>query len=263
MSGKARAIAHPNIALAKYWGKFDVAKNLPAVPSLSVTLDAMSTTTTVEFRRDLEADELAMNGSAGKDRELARVVTLLDRVRRGAGISTCARVETFNDFPTASGLASSASGFAALALAATSAAGLDWDLARVSDLARQSSASAARSVFGGFVTLGAGARASSFWPPSRSPTDASEPWDVAISVAVTTLERKGTGSTDGMGHTQETSPYYPAWTDELAPRLFEEARRAVLSRDLDGPRSGRRTERLRDARVRHGGRAGGSFTSPR
>src|SRR4051794_26398167 len=152
----ARVVAHPNIALAKYWGKTGDAKSLPAVPSLSLTLDAMSTTTRAEFVPGLDADHILINGSAATAGEATRITQLLDRVRSVAGIAARATVETTNDFPTASGLASSASGFAALALAATRAAELDWDAAQISDLARQSSVSAARSVYGGFVTLAAG-----------------------------------------------------------------------------------------------------------
>jgi diphosphomevalonate decarboxylase len=226
----ARAIAHPNIALAKYWGKLDASQNLPAVPSLSLTLDAMSTTTTLGFDPSLKADRLMINGALAREAEALRASKLLDRVRAAAGIETRAWIESANDFPTASGLASSASGFAALALAAVRAAGLEWDLARVSDLARQSSASAARSVFGGFVTLASGTPGVSFLP--AEPLVGSSEWDVALSVCVTTSQAKEVPSTEGMGHTRETSPYYAAWLAR-APLLFERARKAVLARDLE------------------------------
>ncbi len=230
MSGVACATAHPNIALAKYWGKLDVEHNLPSVPSLSMTLDAMATTTSVGFGRGLEADRVVINGNVASESDARRVSKLLDRVRAAAGIRTRAWVETANDFPTASGLASSASGFAALALAATKAAGLEWEAAKVSDLARRSSASASRSVFGGFVILAA--------PPAGTDFLAAEPladtmdWQVAMSVVVTTLQKKEVASTEGMAHTQATSPYYEAWL-RRAPSLFERARRAVLARDLE------------------------------
>jgi diphosphomevalonate decarboxylase len=225
-----RAVAHPNIALAKYWGKIDASHNLPAVPSLSLTLDAMSTTTTVGFDPSLSADRLVLNGAPAGDAEALRASKLLDRVRAAAGIETRALVESANDFPTASGLASSASGFAALALAAVRAAGLTWDLAQVSDLARQSSASAARSVFGGFVTLDSGAPGSAFL--AAAPLSGSGDWPVALSVCVTTSQAKEVPSTEGMGHTRATSPYYGAWIAR-APVLFERARKAVLARDLE------------------------------
>jgi diphosphomevalonate decarboxylase len=226
----ASAVAHPNIALTKYWGKLEGASRMPSVPSLSMTLDAMSTTTSVEFDDALERDLVILNGGAASEREARRVSELLDRVRAAAGFASKARVESANDFPTASGLASSASGFAALVTAAAMAAGLDWDGARLSDQARQSSVSAARSIFGGFATLAAGAAGQSAL--SAEPIEGSMDWQVAISVVVTTLKQKETGSTEGMAHTARTSPYYRAWV-ENAPRLFERARRAVAARDLD------------------------------
>ncbi len=115
----ARAVAHSNIALAKYWGKADVARNLTAVPSLSLTLADLRTITTVTFDPELTLDEGTLGPAPLAGKPLLRVQKLLDRVRGLAGIRTSARVESTNDFPTASGLASSASGFAALALAAS------------------------------------------------------------------------------------------------------------------------------------------------
>jgi diphosphomevalonate decarboxylase len=229
VTGVASATAHPNIALAKYWGKIDAETNLPAVPSLSMTLDAMSTTTSVGFGPGLDADRVVINGRSATETETLRVTALLDRVRASAGLRTRAWVETANDFPTGAGLASSASGFAALALAATTAAGLPWDSAKVSDLARQSSASAARSIFGGFTTLAAGTLDTTFL--AAEPLAGTIDWPVAISVVITTFQPKEVGSSNGMTHTRATSPYYDAWV-EHAHLLFERARMAVLARDL-------------------------------
>jgi diphosphomevalonate decarboxylase len=155
----ATAKAHANIALAKYWGKVNIVANLPAVPSVSMTLDAMSTETEVYFDPSATLDAMELNGVPASDKALARATKLLNRVREEAGLTACARIITRNNFPTASGLASSASGFAALALAARTAAGLPRDVERESDLARQSSASAARSIFGGYVALDFGSAA--------------------------------------------------------------------------------------------------------
>jgi diphosphomevalonate decarboxylase len=225
----ARASAHPNIALAKYWGKREFGHNLPAVPSLSVTLDGMRTTTTVTFDPALEADAFLLAGAPGGEGPTRRVVTLLDRVRQAAGIRDRARVESANDFPTAAGLASSASAFAALALAALSAAGLEADEARVSDLARKSSVSAARSALGGFAALRAGETGDESLP--ATPVAAPDHLKVRVLVAVTQEGPKSTLSTEGMLHTQRTSPYYPAWV-ETAPALFDRVRAAILARDV-------------------------------
>lgn len=228
---KAVAIAHPNIALAKYWGKKDVPGNYPAVPSLSLTLAGMSTRTEVVFDDAIDRDVLVLGGVPAGERERERVVGLLDRVRVASGVARRARVTSTNDFPTASGLASSASGFAALALAATRAVGLQWDAARVSDLARQSSASAARSLFGGFVALES--------PPAHAgmrlsaiPLAAEDALDVAMLVCVTTEGAKECSSTEGMRITQERSPYYRAWLEE-APRTFAALREALVRKDLE------------------------------
>src|SRR5215471_14949637 len=129
---RAVARAHANIALAKYWGKLQVGNNLPAVPSLSLTLDALETTTTVEFDPNLAEDELVLDGRPARDKEKLRVVKLVDQVRAAAGITARARVTSANSFPTAAGLASSASGFAALALAASQAAGVTGSRQEVS-----------------------------------------------------------------------------------------------------------------------------------
>lgn len=220
------AIAHANIALAKYWGKRDAAQNLPDVPSLSLTLSGLSTTTRVSFDANLIADELILNGTPADAEKKRKVTALLDRVRRAGGLQAFARVESSNDFPTASGLASSASGFAALALASLGAAGLAWPVAAVSDLARRSSVSAARSVFGGFVTLEAGA------------THA-EPLEVGSSarqlqmvIAVTDSGPKQVGSTAGMLQTQSSSPYYAGWR-EAAPLVYRELRDALVAGDFE------------------------------
>ncbi len=86
MSGgaKMRAVAraHTNIALVKYWGKRDAALNLPAVGSLSLTLDGLSTRTTVAFEGKLERDTLLLNGAPADDRATARVSKFLDLVRQ-------------------------------------------------------------------------------------------------------------------------------------------------------------------------------------
>jgi diphosphomevalonate decarboxylase len=141
-------------------------------------------------------------------------------------------VQSRNDFPTSSGLASSASGFAALALASARAAGLDWGAERVSDLARRSSASAARSLFGGFVELEAGVPDA---PVERvlsaRPVAPGDQLGLVILVCVTTEAEKTVGSSEGMRLTMARSPYAGAWL-EHAPRLHERLRAALLARDF-------------------------------
>ncbi len=221
---KVTAIAHANIALAKYWGKSSVEDNLPAVPSLSLTLDRLRTITSVEPRADLSKDEVSLDGEGLEGRPLERVVKLLDRVRAAASTKLFARVVSKNELPTAAGLASSASGFAALALAAANAYELGLTASEVSALARASSASAARSSFGGFVSLEANAQSAERVAPASA---------LPASMVVTMTQKgpKPIGSTEGMLHTAATSPYYASWLAG-APALYREIRQAVLAGDL-------------------------------
>ena len=121
---KITAVAHSNIALIKYWGKRAGTLNLPAVGSLSITLNELYTTTSVDFDPALQSDRLEINGKNNSSDKAERVFRFMDIVRGMKNIATYANIRTENNFPTGAGLASSASGFAALALAATKAAGL-------------------------------------------------------------------------------------------------------------------------------------------
>src|SRR5690606_23952478 len=116
-AGTGRAEACANIALAKYWGKSARGDNLTDVPSLSLTLDALRTRTEVIFDGDLESDIVTMGGDVVHEGSARRVTALLDRMRALVGEKRRARVTSWNNFPTAAGLASSASGFAALSMA--------------------------------------------------------------------------------------------------------------------------------------------------
>ena len=226
----ASAVARANIALAKYGGKSDVALNLPAVPSISLTLDGLVTETRVTFDPALRADRLRLDGREAGAAETARVTEMLDRVRHAARLPLRALVESENRFPTAAGLASSASGFAALAAAACAAAGLQWHDRRLSALARQSSASAARSIFGGFAELPAGRPGQAAL--AARPLFGPDHWDLRLVVAVAAKGPKKVGSTRGMEHSRRTSPFYAAWVAD-APRLTRRIRAALRRRDLD------------------------------
>ncbi len=228
------ARAGANIAIVKYWGKRDETLNLPATGSLSLTLAGLGTRTSVRFARDAA-------GSDGRDRVIAdgapaagafteRVCRFLDLVRAQAGMFLPACVTTHNSVPTAAGLASSASGFAALALAATRAAGLNLASEELSALARRGSGSAARSVFGGFVEMARGQRADGRDAHARQLL-APGAWDVRLVVAMTQVGPKAMGSSEAMALTARTSPYYAAWIAE-AERDLGLARAAVLERDL-------------------------------
>jgi diphosphomevalonate decarboxylase len=203
---RATAIAHPNIALVKYWGKRDDCANLPAVGSLSITLDAMRSRTSVEFDAGLAGDSVLLNGR--EDAATARRVSAcLDHLRRKAGVRHGARVTSENDFPTGAGLASSASGFAALVVAGAAALGLDPSPDDLAEAARIGSGSAPRSLFGGFALL----RNLPAGGVSCEPFLAPEAWPLAVVIAVTTTAPKDTGSREGMAASRATSPYYAQW----------------------------------------------------
>jgi diphosphomevalonate decarboxylase len=226
---RATAVAHPNIALIKYWGKSDVEWNIPAVGSLSITLDGLTTTTSVDFDSGLAEDEFLLAGRAAPEMA-GRVSRCLDLIRERAGADVRARVESDNDFPTAAGLASSASGFAALIIAANAALGAGIETAELADLARRSSGSAARSLFGGFVEL----RLTPDGPLLTETGQILEPsdWPLRVAVAVTDPGVKTVGSTEGMIRTEQTSPFYASWVSASEQDLAE-ARTAIAGRDFE------------------------------
>ncbi|MGP5655522.1 diphosphomevalonate decarboxylase [Candidatus Corynebacterium faecigallinarum] len=224
------AVAHANIALIKYWGKADAELILPVTPSLSLTLDALYTTTTVTFGAEPGTDTATLDGEPVTGKAMARITALLDLVRQRAGIAAAAQVTSVNTVPTAAGLASSASGFAALAGAAAAAAGLDLDDRELSRLARRGSGSASRSIYGGLAMWHAGFDdESSYAEPVDDPTDLAS--SLAMVVLVLNAGEKSVSSRDGMAHTVETSPEYWPWVESHKNDLAG-ALEAVAAGDL-------------------------------
>ncbi len=228
----AAARAHSNIALAKYWGKRDSALNIPAVGSISVTLDSLYTETTVSFDSALTQDELRLDGEhqLASRPQLDRVSSMLDLVRERAGIDFRAEVTSVNNFPTGAGLASSASGFAALVVAACAAAGVIASPRDLSLLARRGSASAARSIFGGFVELHSGVSDDGRDSYAEELLDR-HAWPLNVVVAITDPGAKAVSSTEGMQSTSRSSPFYSAWVAS-APEALDRMREAVLAHDF-------------------------------
>lgn len=223
------ARAHTNIALVKYWGKRDLHLNLPAVGSLSLTLDRFFTTTTVKL--GATRDMLILDGVPASPKETSRVSRFLDRLRALAGDDSFCHIESRNDVPTAAGLASSASGFAALTMAASEAFGLSLSPPEMSGLARIGSGSAARSLYGGFVKMergdlpdGADSRAKRLVPPPG--------FDVRLLVVRCAQGRKKEGSTDAMEHTARSSPYFAAWVSSHNEDMAA-AESALLDGDIE------------------------------
>ena len=229
----ATARAYPNIALVKYWGKRDESLILPVAGSLSLTLDAFATTTTVEVVDGLATDEFSLNGTAQNGDSLGRVTKFLDLVRAMAGSTQHASVTSINEAPTGAGLASSASGFAALAVAASAAYGLDLDRAALSRLARRGSGSAARSLIDGISVWHAGTSdETSFAEPVEAP-------EMSMIIVTVDSRQKAVSSRTAMRRTALTSPFYPAWAPSTEQSL---AAMLEACRDRDFSRIGRITE---------------------
>jgi len=220
---RAIATAQPNIALIKYWGKRDLNRNLPAVGSISVTLSELFTQMAVETDASLRGDVLLVNDEESRPM-LARVSSCLDIV---AGKDRPAvRVSSNSNFPIAAGLASSASAFAALVVAADAAFGLSLSAAQLASLAGRASGSAARSLLGGFVELEN--RADNI---VLSNFLSSEDWPLKVVVAITAPGPKPVSSGDAMEISRKTSPFYDRWVEQQSEDLSE-ARAAIQSRNL-------------------------------
>ena len=211
------AIAHPNIALVKYWGKQNKILNHPASPSLSITLDSLITKTKVSASTETR---LLLNGKRNEDLKVAKFLDLFREKFELPPVS----VETDNNFPTGAGLASSASGFAALVTALNENFQLGLSLSTLSEWARRGSASAARSIFGGFVTLQG--------PNWKADQLANElHWDLEICIVVINEGPKKISSTTGMKTSEATSPFYLEWI-KSADSDFEIAKKAIIERDF-------------------------------
>jgi diphosphomevalonate decarboxylase len=224
----ATALAHPNIALIKYWGNRDNNLRLPSTGSISMNLDGLLTRTTVTFSASLNADSLCISDKLVTGPGLERVRLFLDLVRELADTNERAEVVSENNFPSGTGIASSASAFAALALAGSKAAGLELSERELSRLARRGSGSASRSIPGGFVEWYMGKNDKESYAETIAPP---EYWDLVDCVAILSREHKQTGS--AAGHPlASTSPLQEARVAD-APRRLDLCRRAILERDFE------------------------------
>lgn len=224
----ATSVACANIAFIKYWGNRDNTLRLPVNGSISMNLDGLHTRTTVSFQPSLPFDELIINGHEIVGKGLERVSYILDLVREKAGLKINAEVMSENNFPAGAGIASSAAAFAALAVAASKAAGLDLTEPELSVLARRGSGSASRSIPAGFVEWKMGNSESDSYAFSIAPADH---WNLTDCVAIVSAAHKKTGSTEGHA-IAETSPLQHARVVD-APRRIEICRNAILNKDFE------------------------------
>ena len=213
----ATTVAHPNVALVKYWGKRDLERNIPATPSLSIALGALNTRTTVT---EAKRDSFELNNEHVVDEKLNR---WLARVRVDYDVPPLA-ISSVSNFPPNSGLASSASGFAAAASAINAACALDWNADELATYARLGSASATRSITGAWSAL----------KPTRSGCEAlaladADYWQLGVAVTITSRAKKSVSSSVGMAQSA-TSPYFESWT-KTTEADFVRAEQARLQKD--------------------------------
>jgi len=225
---KATAIAPANIAFIKYWGKKNDELRLPMNSSLSMNLDGAHTVTTVEFSNSLEDDVISSRNDDFSAKEKARMIKHLDRIRYKAGTKLRAKVVTQNSFPKGAGAASSASGFAALTVAATKAAGLSLSEKELTILARIGSGSACRSIPDGFVE----------WKESNTSEDSyavslfpSTYWDLCDVLVIADSVEKKVSTTEGMERAK-TSPFFQARLKHIS-KSIRSVKDAIRKKDIE------------------------------
>ena len=235
---RGEAFAPSNIALCKYWGKRDAELNLPVNSSLSISLGKLGTRTIVKFAKN--ADRIYLNGKTAPKAFAARVSAYLDLFRADGQFF---EVRTRNSIPTAAGLASSASGFAALVKALDQLMGWGFNPRELSMLARLGSGSAARSLYSGFTVWHAGQRADGmdsyaeciyedFKSKGVSMRPVCKVWkNLRVGILEVSKARKKTGSTEGMNRTRETSELYRVWPEQAACD-YDELRTAIAAEDF-------------------------------
>lgn len=225
---KGSAVARANIAFIKYWGNLNDDLRLAMNGSISMTLDMLRTVTTVELSPALAEDEIEVDGVEPFPGAKARIVAHLDRLRTLAGKPLKARVASVNDFPTGVGLASSASGFAALTLAAAAAFEMGLEDRELSALARLGSGSATRSIWGGYVEWVAGTEHEESFASQIAPP---EHWEICDCIALVSTETKEVASSEGH-KLAKSSPLYSARLSQVKEDL-DRVREAILSRDFE------------------------------
>ncbi|KAF8187504.1 GHMP kinase [Pholiota molesta] len=245
---EATASAPVNIAVIKYWGKRDTKLILPTNSSLSVTLDQDHLRSTTTSRADpiFERDQLWLNGKEDEIKPGSRLATCIAEMKRlrrdtveakhptAPKLSTYnVHIASYNNFPTAAGLASSASGFAALVASLAQLYALPATPSELSIIARQGSGSACRSLFGGYVAwqMGVDPAGSDSLAVQVAPQ---QHWpEMHALICVVSDDKKGTSSTSGMQRTVETSTLLQHRIKEVVPARMAEISQAILDRDFN------------------------------
>jgi len=222
------ARAYSNIAFIKYWGNVDHELRLPTNSSISMNLSDLHTTTSVKWSDELKYDALVINGKAANDRAIERVSKHLQLIRERFNISMFAEVDSINNFPMGTGIASSASSFAALTLAAINALGESITEQELSSIARCGSGSASRSIPAGFVEWHKGSSHETSYAETFADSDY---WDLVDIIAIVSKHHKETGSSAGHP-TADTSIMQDsrvAHTDQRIRKVKE----SIINRDFE------------------------------
>lgn len=226
----------PNIAFIKYWGKRDEKLVLPYNSSISMTFDhaVLKTTTSVMFSKKLKADVFYLDGKLQdlRDKELKERMNVLDLLRKSAGTDVHALIVSKNDFPTASGMASSASGIATLVYTANKALEASLAPKELSTIARQGSGSACRSMFGGIVLWRKGQKADGSDSYAEQAFDENYWPELVDNIVVVSQSKKKVSSRAGMRQTIETNPLFKS-RPEAAEKRLREFIDAYRNRNLD------------------------------
>ncbi|XP_072952541.1 diphosphomevalonate decarboxylase 2-like [Typha angustifolia] len=245
----ATARSPTNIAVIKYWGKRDEELILPVNDSVSVTLDPdhLSATTTVAVSPSFEQDRMWLNGkeislSGGRFqnclREIRRRARAVEDEKKGIRIQEedweklHVHIASFNNFPTAAGLASSAAGFACLVFTLAKLMNVNEDYGELSSIARQGSGSACRSIYGGFVKWAMGNNANGSDSIAIQLAYETHWSDLVIVIAVVSSKQKETSSTTGMRESVETSKLLEYRAKTVVPTRVSEMEEAIRSRDF-------------------------------
>jgi len=222
---KAKAKAHSNIALVKYWGKKDEELIIPFNNSISLTLNEFYTITEVEFS---EEDEFILNDEIQADKERKKIFNFVDLFRKASNNYEPIKIKSKNYFPTAAGLASSASGFAALACALNALYELGLAKKDLSIMARKGSGSACRSIYGGIVEWEKGHSDDTSY--AKKIDDAN--WDIGMIAVILNEKKKDVLSRAGMATTVKTCPFYESWVLS-ADKDIEDIKVAIKNKDID------------------------------
>lgn len=227
---KSTAIANANIALVKYWGKRNKELILPYNSSISMTCDGLHTKTTVEFSNEYDNDTILINDEELKKDE-KDIMSHIERIRKMANIKEKAKIVSESNFPVAAGLASSASGLAALTVAAAKASGLNLSERELTILARLGSGSASRSICEGFAEWHCGERSDGSDSYAETIAKKSHWPEFRMIACIVSEAKKAVGSRAGMAQTVANCPYYEGWLKSIDTDL-DNVRNGIRERNF-------------------------------